>query len=102
MALMLRVAPWVQVWEHMETRHSHPFQAMQVWDACGPGHIWLDAGEIGAPHMGTMVQNDVLQDACNACLESAPNVRFVRGAFVGSTSFWDNVKESVTDNASAL
>jgi hypothetical protein len=35
----------IGVWDRVQLAHSHPYQAMQVWDACSPGSIWLDCAE---------------------------------------------------------
>jgi 2-polyprenyl-6-methoxyphenol hydroxylase-like FAD-dependent oxidoreductase len=77
----------IGVWPHVQQLHHHPYQSMQVWDACGSGNIWLDATEVGKEHMGTLVMNDVLQAAVLTQLEGCANVRFVRGVSVAAASF---------------
>ena len=41
-------------------RHCR-FTDMQVWDADGTGHVHFRAGEVGESHLGTLVENRILQ-----------------------------------------
>lgn len=94
----------IGVFDRCRELHSHPYQAMQVWDACSPGAIWLDSADVGMDHMGVMVMNDVLQAAVNARLEEFPNVHVLRGASVESASFgtYDDITGSSDGNSEHL
>lgn len=51
------------VWEDMVRRGVSPYQAMEVWDAVGPGRIHFDAAELGEPWLGHIVEQRVIQAA---------------------------------------
>ncbi|BAZ95267.1 2-polyprenyl-6-methoxyphenol hydroxylase and related FAD-dependent oxidoreductases [Thiohalobacter thiocyanaticus] len=51
------------VWEGIRQRGVSPYQAMEVWDAAGPGRIHFDAAELGEPWLGHIVEQRVIQAA---------------------------------------
>ncbi|HSH30341.1 MAG TPA: UbiH/UbiF/VisC/COQ6 family ubiquinone biosynthesis hydroxylase [Thiohalobacter sp.] len=51
------------VWEGICQRGVSPYQAMEVWDAGGPGRIRFDAAEVGEPWLGHIVEQRVIQAA---------------------------------------
>lgn len=59
----------VQAWDQIELR-SQPYQAMQVWDANGPGLIKFRSSEIGAKELGRIVEDDSIVHALLTTLQS--------------------------------
>ncbi|GBF91599.1 FAD NAD(P)-binding oxidoreductase [Raphidocelis subcapitata] len=50
-------------WAEVAPPHSAEFSDMQVWDSAGPGHVRWAAADVGAPRMGVVAENDLLQAA---------------------------------------
>lgn len=71
----------------MEAQRAHRVAAMQVWDGVSGSSIWLDADEVGLDSMATMVENDVLQHACNMRMDELDSIEIVRGATVTDVSY---------------
>lgn len=47
-------------WRHMRQMGVTPYGSMQVWDRRGVGEIHFDAGDIGEPDLGHIVENRVI------------------------------------------
>ncbi|MCG5508886.1 UbiH/UbiF/VisC/COQ6 family ubiquinone biosynthesis hydroxylase [Ectothiorhodospira lacustris] len=62
------------VWEGMRAMRVSPYQAMEVWDAGGNGHIRFEARELGEPDLGHIIENRVVQRALWDALEAEPGV----------------------------
>lgn len=52
-------------WPLMVAQRVSPFEAMEVWDAEGTGHIQFFANALGEPNLGHIVENNVIQQALN-------------------------------------
>ncbi len=47
-------------WQAMEVMRVQPYEAMDVWDATGSGHIRFDAAGLGEPNLGHIIENRVV------------------------------------------
>jgi 2-octaprenylphenol hydroxylase len=48
------------IWSELLARRVSPFRRMEVWDALSDGYICFDSADIGEPHLGHIVENDLL------------------------------------------
>ncbi|KGE04095.1 UbiH/UbiF/VisC/COQ6 family ubiquinone biosynthesis hydroxylase [Pseudohaliea rubra] len=64
----------LDVWPGVVSVRACPYRHMTVWDAEGTGSIQFDAEEVGAPALGTIVENRVLVDALLARFRGAPDI----------------------------
>ena len=64
----------LQVWPLISQCRLCPYRQMHVWDAAGWGEIHFDAAEIGAPHLGHIIENHVIQGALLERLRSFDKV----------------------------
>ena len=53
----------INAWPLIQKRRCCPYRRMQVWDAAGSGAINFDSAEIGEPHLGHIIENNVIQTA---------------------------------------
>lgn len=51
----------VGAWQTMPQNRLSPYETMRVWDGEGTGHIQFTASELAEPHLGTIVENRLLQ-----------------------------------------
>ncbi|KFI21785.1 UbiH/UbiF/VisC/COQ6 family ubiquinone biosynthesis hydroxylase [Nitrosococcus oceani] len=58
-------------WQGMAAQRISPFREMHVWDGTGSGEIHFDSAEIGEPHLGHIIENQVIQ---NALLKQCQNL----------------------------
>lgn len=49
------------VWEGIAGARVSPFRAISVEDAAGGGRVHFDAAEVGEPHLGHIVENDLVR-----------------------------------------
>jgi 2-octaprenylphenol hydroxylase len=61
-------------WAGVTAVRACPYRHMTVWDAEGTGAIDFDVDEIGAPALGTIVENRVLVEALVARFRGAPDI----------------------------
>ena len=64
-------------WERMRAFGVSPFQEMQVWDAAGDGAVHFEAADIGAPYLGHIIENRVIQVALLAGIEQSAAVTLI-------------------------
>lgn len=57
------------VWSQLDAKRCQPYRKMIVWDAASSGEIRFDAHDIGAPQLGTIVENLAIQFALQAACE---------------------------------
>ncbi len=69
-------------WQQMPPERVAPYRSMQVWDAGSAGAVAFDAADIGAPDLGHIVENSVLQGALVGTLDALENVTWRRPARV--------------------
>jgi len=72
----------VGAWDFIQKTRACAYQSMQVWDANGSEFIQFSAQEISAPHLGIMVENNLVQHALMSVLKSAQNITVHEGARV--------------------
>ena len=63
-------------WEEMIALRVQPYQAMEVWDATGSGHIHFDAAELGEPNLGHIIENRVITRALLGQLRRHDNIDY--------------------------
>ncbi len=64
-------------WQAMEAMRVQPYQAMDVWDATGSGHIHFDAAELGEPDLGHIIENRVITRALLQRLRRHDNIDYL-------------------------
>lgn len=52
-----------QVWQKLPKNSLSPFQYMEVWEQGSSSRLFFDVAETGQVHLGTIIQNTVLQQA---------------------------------------
>lgn len=62
-------------WQKILSKRAHPYQAMQVWDQGGSGEIRFDAGDVGEPDIGCIVENTVIQRSLVEVLEDCTAIQ---------------------------
>jgi len=67
----------VGAWQGILDRRACPFRQMRVWDGEADGSTHFQAGDIGAPELGHIVENRVLQLALLDNIKSAPSVDYL-------------------------
>ncbi len=67
----------VGAWQGILDRRACPFRQMRVWDGEADGSTHFKAGDIGAPELGHIVENRVLQLALLDNIKSAPTVDYL-------------------------
>ncbi len=48
-------------WDAIKAMRTCPYEAMQVWDAAGDGHVRFEAAELGEPDLGHIIENRIIQ-----------------------------------------
>jgi len=66
-------------WRLLTRERLGAYREMHVWDA-GGGSIHFDAAEVGAAELGFIVENRVVQQALERCIEGLDRVRWHRPA----------------------
>lgn len=54
------------VWNEMKAMRISPFREIKVWDATGQGKVHFDSAEVGAAHLGHIIENGVMQSVLSA------------------------------------
>lgn len=75
-----RVLKALKVWDCMSGQRITPFREMRVWDATGSGAIHFDSADIGAPTLGYIVENRMIQQAMERALSKLESVTWFRPA----------------------
>ena len=63
-------------WDEMVALRVQPFEAMEVWDATGSGHIHFDASELGEPNLGHIIENRIITRALLDRLRDRHNIDY--------------------------
>lgn len=77
-----RILQAIECWEPIASHAVSPFRRMYVWDACGRGRIEFDCAEIGATHLGHIIENSLIVDQLLQRAHASPNVDLWRPADV--------------------
>lgn len=62
------------LWPEVLARRAYPYGAMTVFDAVHSAPLRFDAGELGRPHLGHILENDVLVDVLWQAVVREPNI----------------------------
>lgn len=91
----------VGVWDRIQSMRISPYENMTVWDATGDGSIHFRADEIGAPYLGYIIENSVIQSALWDVLTTQHNVDIYTGYTVED---YTNVEDDMgySDHVSIL
>lgn len=65
------------VWDAICQSRAAPYEQMLVWDAISKAHISFDAAEFAQPHLGHIIENDVVSGALWGAVEAHPQIEFV-------------------------
>lgn len=57
-------------WDDILSMRASPYEAMDVWDEAGDGHVRFEAKELGEPDIGHIIENRLIQIALNNTLKS--------------------------------
>ncbi len=63
-------------WPAMAAMRVQSYEAMDVWDATGTGHIHFDAAELGEPNLGHIIENRVITLALLQRLRQHDNIDY--------------------------
>lgn len=53
----------LDIWQHIDTTRSSPYQHMHVWDGVNGAHIDFDSRSIAAPDLGSIIEESILKQA---------------------------------------
>ena len=67
----------VGAWQGIIDRRACPFREMRVWDGEADGSTHFKAGDIGAPELGHIVENRVLQLALLNTIKAADTIDYL-------------------------
>jgi len=70
----------LEIWQSVLAHRACPYTRMSVWDADGTARITFDHREVGAAHLGTIVENGVLVAALAMRLQRAEDVEVLAPA----------------------
>ena len=62
------------VWEALQRQRISPFRAIRVWDSLGGGHIAFDAADLGEPHLGHIIENELIRSVLHQAIIAAHGV----------------------------
>ncbi|MDN5870062.1 MAG: UbiH/UbiF/VisC/COQ6 family ubiquinone biosynthesis hydroxylase [Nitrococcus sp.] len=60
------------VWEGLQ--RISPFRAIRVWDSLGGGHIGFDAADLGEPHLGHIIENELIRSVLHQSISAVAGV----------------------------
>jgi 2-octaprenylphenol hydroxylase len=69
-----RILRALGVWHRLPGQRVTPYRRMEVWDSDGDGAIAFDAGDIGVPWLGHIVENRVVQLSLLEGVKAEPRV----------------------------
>lgn len=82
-----RIFAALKVWPIIAARRISPFREMAVWDAAGAGRIHFDSADIGAPTLGWIIENQVIQSALWERLRAQTHIAVVCPAALQTVVF---------------
>jgi 2-polyprenylphenol 6-hydroxylase len=88
-----RVLSVCGAWDEIAAGRISPYTRMRVWDgaipAGGAGAIRFSAGDVAAPLLGHIVENELVRHALHNALRKLPNVNLLDGARLETLVFGD-------------
>ncbi len=61
-----RILSALGAWSSIANRRVSPFRQMHVWDEGSRSSVHFSAADIGEPHLGHIVENDLVVDALHS------------------------------------
>lgn len=88
-----RVLSACGAWDEIAAGRISPYTRMRVWDgatpAGGAGAIRFSAGDVAAPVLGHIVENELVRLALRNALRRLPNVKLLDGTRLETLAFTD-------------
>ena len=78
----------IGAWPEMATR-AGIYHDMHVWDSTGAGMIHFDGAEVGLDALGYIIENTVIQQALQHCIEQAENIDWICPVSISSIELND-------------
>ena len=66
----------LDAWDEMVALRVQPYEAMEVWDATGDGHIHFEAADLGEANLGHIIENRVITRALLNRLRACDNIDY--------------------------
>lgn len=66
----------LNIWPHLINDRLSPFTDMKVWETESSA-IHFDSADIGEPHLGHLIENRHIQQACLSQCQQHPNIDFI-------------------------
>ena len=63
------------VWRALQRQRVSPFRAIRVWDSLGGGQIGFDAADLGEPHLGHIVENELIRRVLHEAITAMNGVQ---------------------------
>ena len=63
------------LWQEVLARRAHPYSAMTVFDAVHPAPLRFNAGDLGRPHLGHILENEALVEVLWQAVVREPNIQ---------------------------
>lgn len=92
----------VSAWDEILKKRAHAYEAMQVWDATGSGHIRFAAEDVGEADLGHIVENDVIQTSLLEVLQVNSNVTLFSPSKMTDLTLSDNGRIVILDTGEQL
>ncbi|MCW9017783.1 MAG: FAD-dependent oxidoreductase, partial [Kangiellaceae bacterium] len=89
-------------WQQIPSSRIANYERMFVWDADGSGQIQFDAAEIGAPYLGAIVENQLIQAAIYFQLQRCSNIEIIENCRIKSLVTNNEVAEVVLADETRL
>jgi len=89
------------VWDSVLAMRCHPWRRLETWE-WENAHVVFDASDLKLPHLGYMVENNVLQRALWDALEAHPQVTLRAPAMLKAMHCRGHQHELVFDNDETL
>jgi len=80
----------LKVWPTMKTLGISPFHSMHVWNTEGTGEIHFDCADIGAPQLGHIIENRVMQSALLSRLSGIDSVELKYQRYISHIHHYDD------------
>jgi len=77
----------IGVWKRMQAYRMSPYQAMQVWDAAGFGHIHFDNESIFESDLGYIIEQKVLLKALWQQIQSCDTIKVIAPCELKAVTF---------------
>lgn len=62
-------------WAALQRQRISPFRAIRVWDSLGGGQIAFDAADLGEPHLGHIIENELIRSVLQQSIMAVDGVQ---------------------------